>query len=195
MAVDRALTEAPPISRARRVGLVAVALAAAAALATGGVIAGAYFTSQATVSGQTVGTATVEIGAGTATTSAVLDVPSLLPGDTEPTTITLENTGTEAVYYTVSLPKAAAGDAALEDALQVTVTAGTETTTRSLTAWQGGTYQFGTALAAGADIPVTVEITLPIGADNSLQTLDAGFSVTFDAIQARNTTVTAGWIV
>jgi hypothetical protein len=195
MAIDRALTAAPTVSRARRVGLVAVALAAAAALATGGVVVGAYFTSQATVTGQSVGTATVEIEAGTATTSAVLDVPSLLPGDTESTTITLENTGTEAVYYTVTLPTTSAGDAALEDALQVTVVAGTETHTRSLAAWQGGVYQLGTALAAGASIPVTVQITLPLGADDSLQGLDAGFSVTFDAIQARNTTVTAGWIV
>ena len=55
------------------------------------------------------------------------------------------------------------GDAALEDALQVTVVAGTETHTRSLTAWQGGIYQLGTALAAGASIPVTVQITLPLG--------------------------------
>lgn len=195
MAIDRALTEAPTVSRTRRIGIVAIALVASAALATGGVVAGAYFTSQATVTGQSVGTATVEIEAGTATTSAALNVPSLLPGDTESTTITLENTGTEAVYYTVTLPTTSAGDAALEDALQVTVVAGTETHTRSLTAWQGGIYQLGTALAAGASIPVTVQITLPLGADDSLQGLDAGFSVTFDAIQARNTTVTAGWIV
>ncbi|HLU63213.1 MAG TPA: hypothetical protein VKY66_01670 [Protaetiibacter sp.] len=195
MAIDRALTEAPTVSRTRRIGIVAIVLVASAALATGGVVAGAYFTSQATVTGQSVGTATVEIEAGTATTSAALNVPSLLPGDTESTTITLENTGTEAVYYTVTLPTTSAGDAALEDALQVTVVAGTETHTRSLTAWQGGIYQLGTALAAGASIPVTVQITLPLGADDSLQGLDAGFSVTFDAIQARNTTVTAGWIV
>src|SRR5690606_2997498 len=195
MAIDRALTEAPTVSRTRRIGIVAIVLVASAALATGGVVAGAYFTSQATVTGQSVGTATVEIEAGTATTSAALNVPSLLPGDTESTTITLENTGTEAVYYTVTLPTTSAGDAALEDALQVTVVAGTETHTRSLTAWQGGIYQLGTALAAGASIPVTVQITLPLGADDSLQGLDAGFSVTFDAIQARNPTVTAGWIV
>lgn len=195
MAIDRALTEARTVSRTRRIGIGAIALVASAALATGGVVAGAYFTSQATVTGQSVGTATVEIEAGTATTSAALNVPSLLPGDTESTTITLENTGTEAVYYAVTLPTTSAGDAALEDALQVTVVAGTETHTRSLTAWQGGIYQLGTALAAGASIPVTVQITLPLGADDSLQGLDAGFSVTFDAIQARNTTVTAGWIV
>jgi hypothetical protein len=187
-------TEAPATSRLRRGAVIAGAVVGAAALTTGGMFAGAYFTSQATVSGQTVGTATVAITAGTATTSAVLDVPSLLPGDSETTTITLENTGTEGVYYTVSLPKAAGGDAAFETAIQVKITAGTETTTRSLTAWQGGSYQLGTALAAGASIPVTVEISLPTGADDALQTLGAGFSVTVDAIQERNQTATAGWV-
>lgn len=179
--------------RARTFLIAAAAVAGAAALTVGGVYAGAYFTSQATVGGQTVGTATVEIEAGTAATSAVLAVPSLLPGDTETTVITLENTGSEDVYYTVSLPEAADGDGPLADALQVTVTAGTETHTRSLTAWQGGAYQFGVALAAGASIDLTVGVALAGTADDSLQGLGAGFAVTIDAIQARNQTVTAGW--
>jgi hypothetical protein len=179
--------------RARPIGIAAAAVIVAAAIATGGVYAGAYFTSQATVTGQSVGTATVEIEAGTATTSAVLAVPSLLPGDTETTVITLENTGSEDVYYTVSLP-ATAGDDALEDALQVTVIAGPETHTRTLTAWQGGAYQFGVALGDGESIHLTVSVALAATADDSLQGLDAGFAVTIDAIQARNHPVTAGWV-
>lgn len=179
--------------RARAIGIAAAAVIVAAALTAGGVYAGAYFTSQATVGGQTVGTATVEITAGTASTSAVLAVPSLLPGDTETTVITLENTGTEDVYYTVSLP-ATAGDDALEDALQVTVVAGTETHTRSLTDWQGGAYQYGVALGDGESIDLTVSVALAGTADDTLQGLGAGFAVTIDAIQARNHAVTAGWI-
>ncbi|WP_284299908.1 TasA family protein [Homoserinibacter gongjuensis] len=183
----------PRSARARKVGVAAAAVVGAMALAAGGVYAGAYFTSQATVGGQTVGTATVEIAAGTATSSAVLAVPSLLPGDTETTVITLENTGSEDIYYTVSLP-ATAGDDALEDALQVTVVAGAETHTRSLTAWQGGAYQYGVALGDGESIDLTVSVALAGTADDTLQGLDAGFAVTIDAIQARNHPVTAGWV-
>jgi hypothetical protein len=93
----------------------------------------------------------------------------------------------------VSLP-ATAGDDALEDALQVTVVAGAETHTRSLTDWQGGAYQYGVALGDGESIDLTVSVALAGTADDTLQGLDAGFAVTIDAIQARNHPVTAGWV-
>jgi|GEM_PF-3582896 len=178
--------------RLRVAGITAAAVVGAAVLAAGGVYAGAYFTSQATVTGQSLGTATVEIEAGTASTSAPLAAANMLPGDTENTTITLENTGSEDVYYAVSLP-ATAGDAALEGALNVTVTAGAESYTATLAAWQGGAYQYGAVLGDGESIDLTVSVSLPGTAPDTLQGLDAGFSVTIDAIQARNQTVTAGW--
>lgn len=183
------------LTRRRKIVVAGVGVAAAAALVTGGIaVTGAYFTSQATVSGQSVGTATVAIAAGTATSSAPISAASLLPGDSESTTIDLANTGSEDVYYTIRLPKSA-GDTALESAIQVKVAVGATSETRSLTAWQAGALQIGPTLAAHGNQAVTVTVSLPTTADNTLQGLDAGFTARIDAIQARNTTApTAGWV-
>ena len=185
-----------PASRIRKPLLLATAAVGIAALAFGGgTLASALFTSQTTVTGQSATTATVVIEAGTATTSAPIALTSMLPGDTASTVIELENTGTEAVFYTVRLPASATGDAALESAMQVTVAVGAATETRSLTAWQLGAWQVGPALAAAGSNTVTVTVSLPIGTADTVQGLDAGFSVQFDAIQQRNMTApTAGWV-
>ncbi|QWF20432.1 hypothetical protein KM427_15735 [Nocardioides sp. LMS-CY] len=184
------------LTRRRKIVVAGVGVAAAAALVAGGIaVTGAYFTSQATVGGQSVGTATVAITAGTAASSAPISAASLLPGDSESTTIDLANTGSEDVYYTIRLPKTAGGDTALESAIQVEVAVGAASETRSLTAWQAGALQIGPALAAAGGQTMTVTISLPTTADNTLQGLDAGFTAQIDAIQARNTTApTAGWV-
>jgi hypothetical protein len=183
-------------SRRRRFVLAGVGVAGAAALVGGGLLAtGAYFTSQATVDGQGVTTASVKITADTAAASAPITAGSLLPGDTKSTSIDLKNTGSEDVYYTISLPKAAGGDADLESAIEVKVTVGSASETHTLTDWQDGALQIGPALAADTTQPVKVELTLPAGADDDLQGTDAAFAVQVDAIQARNTTApTAGWV-
>lgn len=182
--------------RARRTIVIAAGAAAAIGLAfAGGTVAGALFTSQATVGGQSASTATVEIDAATATASAPIALTDMLPGDTESTTIELENTGTVGVYYTVRIVEVVGGDADLADELEVTVAVGALSETRTLSEWQDGALQVGTALAASGTVDVTVSVELPLGADDSLQGLGAGFSVQFDAIQQRNVTApTAGWI-
>lgn len=192
---DHPATPAQP-SRRRKIAIASVGIAAAATLVAGGLaVTGAYFTSQATVNGQSVGTATVKITADTTSSSAPIDADSLLPGDTETTTIDVANTGSEDVYYTVRLPKTAGGDADLESAVRVKVTVGATSETRTLTAWQNGALQVGPALEAEATQAVAVELTLPTDADNDLQGLDAGFAVEVDAVQARNNTApTAGWV-
>lgn len=185
----------PRSSRRSKIVVAGVGVAAAAALVAGGLaVTNAYFTSQATVGGQTVGTATVQVAADTASSSAPIDVDSLLPGDTETTTIDLKNTGSEDVYYALSLPAAADGDADLESAIKIKVTIGATSETRTLTAWQDGALQIGPALEADDTQAVDVELTLPADVED-LQGLATGFAVQVDAIQARNTTApTAGWV-
>lgn len=184
-----------PTSAATKAVIATGSVLAAGALALGGIaVTGAVFTSQATVSGQSVTTATVEVEAGTKTTSAPIAATNLLPGDTESTTITLENTGSVGAYYRISLPREVGGDDALASALQVTVAAGGATTTQTLATWQGGSLQVGPALASGAAQDVTVSVTLPSTAGDELQGTSASFAVLFDAIQERNTEPpTAGW--
>ncbi|QEE62174.1 hypothetical protein FVA74_11765 [Salinibacterium sp. dk2585] len=169
----------------------------AGALALGGGfgMAGAYFTSQATVTNQSVATATVEIGAATKATSQRITATNFLPGDSTATTLTLSNTGSESVYYGVSLPREAGGDDVLADALQVTVAvAGGPSATQTLAAWQDGYLQSAVALAAGDAVDVTITVTLPGTVDDVLQGKNAAFTAQFDAIQVRNTPVpTAGW--
>lgn len=189
---DEATT--PPSTR-MRVGLVAVVVVGVAALLFGGgALTNAFFTSQATVHGSAA-TATVEIQADTASASSPIAVTDMLPGDSASTTIELENTGTESVYYTVRIVPTAAGDVLLEDELEVTVQAGAASLTRTLTAWRSGALQIGPALAAGVSDDVTVTLTLPLGAADAVQGMSAGFAVQFDAIQQRNVPVpTAGWV-
>lgn len=183
-------------STGTRLAIVAVGAVGVAALAFGGAsITGALFTSQATVSGQSAATATVELTAATASASTPIAATDMLPGDSVSTTIELDNTGTESLYYTVRIVPTAAGDALLEDELDVTVQVGAASLTRTLTAWGGGALQIGPALAADATDTVTVTLTLPLGADDAVQGMAAGFSVQFDAIQQRNVPApTAGWV-
>lgn len=190
-------TPTPVRARARkRAALIIGGTLTTAVLTGGGVLAAyAFFTSQATVTGQTVGTATVEITADTATMSAPIGVTDMLPGDTATTSIDLVNTGSEDVSYTVRVPKTTGGDAGLEAELDVTVTIGAATETRKLSAWQTGALQLPAALADGATQRVTVTVALPTTAGNALQGTSAGFTVQFDAIQARNTPApTGGWV-
>lgn len=185
----------PTTPRRRRLALVLTGVLTIAAVTGGGVLAAiALFTSQATVTGQQVGTATVELSADTAASSVPLSVADMLPGDSDATVIDLNNSGTADLYYTVRLPTTT-GDLALENVLQVTVTIGAVTETRTLTAWQAGALQLGAALTAGSTQAVTVTVSLPTSAGNALQGTETGFTVQFDAIQARNTTPpTAGWV-
>lgn len=185
----------PRSSRRSKMLLAGVGVAATAALVAGGLAAtDAYFTSQATVGGQSVGTATVSVAANTASTSAPIDVDSLLPGDTETTTIELKNTGSEDVYYTLSLPTTPDGDTDLESAIDIKVTIGDATQTRTLTAWQDGILQIGPTLEPDDTETLDIELTLPAGVDD-LQGLTTGFTVQIDAIQARNNSApTPGWI-
>lgn len=183
-------------STTRRPKLLTIGVIAATALLATGAAATAWalFTSQATVSGQTVSAGTLSISAETASTSSPISATGMLPGDSTSTKITLENTGNSGLYYSVQLPLDSSSTLALADAIQATVTVGSVTETRSLSAWQTGSLHLGTALAAGASSGVTVTILLPNTADNSLQGTGAAFNVQVDAVQERNVTPPdSGW--
>ncbi|GGH38760.1 hypothetical protein [Microbacterium album] len=175
------------ITGAKKAALTAVAVAAAAGVAFGSAqTIGALFTSQATVEGQSVKTGTVEISPAFAANSDPIDVSGLLPGDTVSTTLDVSNTGSADLYYTVRLNLDGATDTALATALQVKVTAGSYSATQTLGAWPGSTMEVATPIDAGERIPVTIEVTLPLSAANTLQGTSATFDVQFDATQKRN---------
>lgn len=172
--------------------IAAAALSGVIAIAGGVALTSALFTAEDSVE-QSVGTATISISAKTATTSPVLAVDDLLPGDTKSTVVTVENDGTAGVYYAVSLPLVSA-DPALADALEVTVAVDGESATHSLSDWQDGYLQVDTELDAGKTQDITVTVTLEIGAKDALQDLVADFEVVVSAQQARNVDApTPGW--
>ncbi|MEV7694461.1 hypothetical protein AB0N73_14150 [Microbacterium sp. NPDC089189] len=191
-------TPSPTTRRRDRLVLAGAAIVATGALTFGGIaLTNAWFTSQATVTGQSVATATVEISAGLAVDTPPIAVTDLLPGDEAVTTIAVSNTGTEDIYYAVG-PFVATGSTDLREQLQVTVVVNGDpatTTTHSLWEWEFGQYE-GIALAAGATTEVSVIVSLPTTAGNELQDTEAGFSIGFDAIQARNFTgtTTPTWV-
>lgn len=195
-ALDDATTTTTP-GRGRRLALlVGGGTVAAGALAFGGIaLTNAWFTSQAEVDGQSVSTATVEIAAGLAPETDPIAVTDLLPGDEAVTVLAVQNTGSEGVYVAVG-PFDVTGSAELAAALDVTVVVdGQSSTTHTLAEWAQGQYE-GIALAAGATTEVSVLVELSVDAENALQDTDAGFSVGFEAIQARNFTgtTTPTWV-
>lgn len=173
--------------------IAAAALSGVIAIAGGVALTSALFTAEDSVE-QSVGTATISISAETATTSTVLAVDDLLPGDTESTVVTVENDGTAGVYYAVSLPRGSAYSADLAKALEVTVDVDDQSEKRTLSAWQDGYLQVGTELDAGETQDITVTVTLALDAKDDLQDLVADFEVAVSAHQARNVDApTAGW--
>lgn len=174
------------LSGRAKAGVAAAAVVALGAVAVGGTsLTGALFTDSASVGGQSVSTATVEITAGLNAGSSAINVSDLLPGDSKSTTITVTNTGSADAFWSVALPKST-GDAALESAVNVTVNVGSVTETHSLTAWQGKKLALATALEANAVQDVVITVSLPASAANALQGLDAGFSIDVASVQERN---------
>lgn len=75
---------------------------------------------------------------------------------------------------------------------------GAELHSGTLDEWNGGAYNFADAITPSASVSVTFEVSLPIGADNTLQDTDAVFDVEVYAQQAEFTDGTAyqwtaGW--
>lgn len=189
-----------PRSRARTSVIIGALIGGAAALGAGAVLlVDAIFTSDATVSGHSVTTGTIEIQAGTSATSAPITTDTMMPGDEITTEILIENTGTGDFFYTVALPYAPDATSLSEDlaeALEVTVIVDDDVLQQPLATWQEGHLQVGPPLAVGEDVPIVVSVRFPEDAGNELQDTRAAFAVQIDAIQAKNIDPpSAGWVV
>lgn len=172
---------APARRRPPRTALALTAGAAAIALGVGGFLATtAAFTDTETVTGNSVKTATLDIGN---PVSAPVTVTDLLPEQTAPTqqVLSFANTGTVAFDYTVSLANVQADTPKLLEWVPVTLTI------------DGGTPQTGTLaspptipaqeLAVGATQKVSVTVGLSGDADNDVQKKGATFDVVVNATQ------------
>lgn len=189
-------------SRLRRnLAVMAIAGTGALALGFGGTaLMNAFFTAQASVTGQQVTTGTVNVTAATAANSSPIQVTGLMPGDAAETLITVRNSGSEPVYLNFGIPVGEGADATLAGALQARLTVGPAdgpSTTRSLTDWQSGRFQLAAPLAPGAETQVAVNASLPgTATDTALQAKSAAFAVNVTATQVKNTPVPTGntWV-
>lgn len=168
------------------------------------VATGAFFTDQASITGNTFTTGTVTLSA-TPTTSAVT-MTNMAPGDVVTAPVTVQNTGTLAQRYSV-LSTTDASDANLLAAqLSMTVKTGVTTCTTAgfsatgTTAYgpgvlgsTGGTKVLGDAasgadtgdrtLSAGASEVLCVQVSLPASTGNSYQNKTTTATFRFDAEQ------------
>lgn len=180
--------------RAALIGLVAVAVGT---VITGGVVAstGASLTDTVTAPDtQSISSAFLTLSAETDTDSVPINASMVLPGDSESTSINVWNEGADA-YWILDID-ALPGSEALADALQVTVTVGEDSVTKSLTEWQQGSLQVSSILPDMATQHVTVTAALPLEAGNEVQDASVAFNLRVDAIQAKNNVQPdAGWVV
>lgn len=175
------LTSAP--SNRTRAWRLAGICAAGSLILGGGVYAvtSAAFTDQETITGNTVGAATLQIGD---TVTTPLNVTDLLPGQNTVTedVVTFTNTGTVPYDYTVTIVNIAAADGPVEllGWIPVTISNGTTTATGTLAAppmIDGGTSTVG---ATGA---IDVTVGLATAADNTAQGKTASFDLVVTAAQ------------
>lgn len=171
-------------TRSRKPIIIAMSAAAAALLIAGGgyAITGAAFTHTETVTGNSVGTATLKIGD---TVSAPVSVSDLLPGQNvrTPNVITFSNAGTVPFRYTVEIANVVASAGSPSELLgwvPVTLTSGNETASGTLAALP--TLSLGST-AVGGTGAVDVAVGLSTDATNSAQTRTVTFDIVVTAEQ------------
>lgn len=183
------ITAASRKRRARRIMI--GALVGTLILCAGATAAHALFSAQATVTGQQISTGTIAI---TANATAPISITDMLPGDMISTEVTVENTGTEQAYLSLTLPAVPGANASLLDQLSTTVFvtgvaqgAGDTQVVQSLGDWQTGALKLKDPLEPNDTRTFEVTIELPLGAPNALQGSMGSFDITVDAVQVRNT--------
>lgn len=167
-----------------RLRIAGVCAAAALLLAGGGyALTGAAFTDQQSISGNTVGTASLKIGAPVTTP---VKAQNLLPGGsaTTPDVLTFTNGGTVPFTYEVTLANVTAGTGASSNLLKwipVTISDGTTKETGTLAA--PPTLKSKSAFGTSATGAISVTVGLDANADNSAQNNTAGFDLVVTASQ------------
>lgn len=170
-------------SRANSRRLQVAAVVGALGLGSAGVASMALFTDDATVK-VTAASGTLDITVngdqGNPTPKQVtLPLSVFKPGDTTTTTLTIHNAGN--LPATLQVAIAGTGPTALGAQLDATLTAAGVT---PATAKANGVHLDAVPLTAGADVPVTLTLSLPANTANSWQGVTDTLTITSTATQA-----------
>src|SRR5688500_14891754 len=135
------------------------AVAAVAALATGGTFA--VFTDSDSIASNNFDSGSVEIELNDGATGAVISVSDLVIGDSKTGTLKVENVGDNKATFT--LTGDATGSSALEDAVHITINDGTTDVVDdvSLSSFNDGAGVDVGALAPAASKTYTIDVSLP----------------------------------
>jgi predicted ribosomally synthesized peptide with SipW-like signal peptide len=181
--------------------LVALGLTAAAVISVSGAMSLALFTDDAAVDSNAFTTGTIVLSA--SPTSALFNVSAMMPGDADYGQLTVSNTGTGDLRYSMTASATDPDSKALADAVSVVIR---EKATGSCSADFTGTVvlastalssaAFGDAtpgqdtgdrsLSAGTGEDLCFQVSLPIGTGNSYQGATTTATFTFQAEQTAN---------
>ncbi len=192
--------------KSRRNALLSLLLVVVSLVGLTAVTTGALFTDQATVSGASFVTGTVDINA--SATSVPFTMSNMAPGDTLTAGITVQNAGTLAERYAMSIKTDDAASDTLAGQLLYTVKTGVTTCTTAGFGSSGtqvysgplgssaGTKVIGDnavgaqsgdrTLAAGASESLCMQVSLPLATGNAFQGKTANVTMTFDSEQTAN---------
>jgi hypothetical protein len=143
----------------------------------------ASFTATTTNPGNQFGSATLTLSNDKSAAGSLVNLSNMVPGDTANRTVTLSNTGNVGFTYTAAI-SAVANTKLWSDTtngIQVTVKRG------AATLYAGALKNLAlatspTVATAGTDT-LTFDFSLPVGADNTFQTLTQDFTITYTATQ------------
>jgi predicted ribosomally synthesized peptide with SipW-like signal peptide len=162
------------------------AVAAIAALATGGTFA--VFTDSESIASNDFDSGSVEVELNdSATPGPVITVSDLVIGDSKTGTLKVENVGDNKATFT--LTGDASGSQPLEDAVHITINDGTTDVVDdvSLTSFNDGAGVNVGALSPGGSKTYTIDVSLPTtgsdAGDNLLQNLSGSETFNVDAVQ------------
>lgn len=155
----------------------------------------AYWTDSVSVTGTTFTAGTIDLkvnGSDTVTGYTSLNISTMVPGNSVAAVLTVANTGTAPMKYTAATTATNADTKDLRSALVVKVTGDTATSGSSPATTCAGTALAGSGttlnsslistgrlLAAGTNEKVCVQVTLPAGANTSLQGATTDVVLTF----------------
>jgi spore coat-associated protein N len=143
----------------------------------------ASFTATTTNPANQFGSATLTMSNDKSAAASLINLTNMVPGDTANRTVTISNTGNAAFTYTAAI-SAVANTKLWSDTtngIQVSVKRG------AATLYTGALKNLALAVsptvaASGTDA-LTFDFSLPVGADNTFQTLNQDFTITYTATQ------------
>jgi hypothetical protein len=143
----------------------------------------ASFTATTTNPGNQFGSATLTMSNDKSAAASLVNLSNMVPGDTANRTVTISNTGNASFTYTAAI-SAVANTKLWSDTtngIQVTVKRG------AAILYTGALKNLAlaaspTVAASGTDA-LTFDFSLPVGADNTFQTLNQDFTITYTGTQ------------